>query len=171
MARNTSRIFANFSAGKPNISAKLGIDEKHAPRVGLLFFRKHLLQERTYIDDIIRAFERKGFYTLPVFVMGVEAHIAVREWLSKAHLDFLVNTMGFGLVGGPAGSTKPGSQTKIAEELLRKLNVAIYRLASTCNAGLQPVGQSGRLANASNRYLLNSRNGWCCRSRRSWRPF
>ncbi|MCS7211254.1 MAG: magnesium chelatase subunit H [Chloroherpetonaceae bacterium] len=102
---------------------KLGIDEKHAPRVGLLFFRKHLLQERTYIDDIIRAFERKGFYTLPVFVMGVEAHIAVREWLSKAHLDFLVNTMGFGLVGGPAGSTKPGSQTKIAEELLRKLNV------------------------------------------------
>jgi magnesium chelatase subunit H len=102
---------------------KLGIDEKHAPRVALLFIRKHLLQERTYIDDTIRAFEAKGFFTLPIFVMGVEAHVAVREWLMKEHIDFLVNMIGFGLVGGPAGSTKPDTHAKVSEELLTKLDV------------------------------------------------
>lgn len=112
-----------FRAWQEKHLRKLGIDEKHAPRVGLLFIRKHLLQERGYIDDVIRAFEAKGFFTLPVFVMGIEAHVAVREWLMKERLEFLVNMVGFGLVGGPAGSTKPGAQAKVAEELLTKLNV------------------------------------------------
>lgn len=113
----------HFRAWQEKHLHKLGIDEKRAPRVALLFIRKHLLQERTYIDDAIRAFEAKGFFTLPVFVMGVEAHVATREWLMKERLDFLVNMVGFGLVGGPAGSTKPGAQAKVAEELLTKLNV------------------------------------------------
>ncbi|NTV03238.1 MAG: DUF3479 domain-containing protein, partial [Chlorobiaceae bacterium] len=42
--------------------------------IGLLFFRKHLLQEKEYIDNTIRAIEAKGLNPLPVFVMGVEGH-------------------------------------------------------------------------------------------------
>ncbi|ACF14155.1 magnesium chelatase, H subunit [Chloroherpeton thalassium ATCC 35110] len=100
-----------------------GLTAKDAPRIGLIFFRKHLLQEKAYIDDTIKAFEKSGLFVYPVFVMGVEGHVVVRDWLTKEGIDVLVNMMGFGLVGGPAGSTKPGTSTAARDEILRTLNV------------------------------------------------
>jgi magnesium chelatase subunit H len=90
--------------------------------VGLLFFRKHLLQDRGYINDVLRALEARRLYVYPVFVTGIESHVAVREWLAKEHIDALVSTIGFALVGGPAGSTKAGQAAAIANEILSKIN-------------------------------------------------
>ena len=61
---------------------------------------KHLLQEKTYIDNTIRTFEKHGVHLFPAFVTGVEGHVLVRDWLIKEEIDLLVNMMGFGLVGG-----------------------------------------------------------------------
>jgi len=99
---------------------------QHAPAkatVGMLFFRKHLVQERGYIDDVIRAFENAGLSVLPMFVAGIEGHVAVRDWLAKEKIDLLVSTIGFALVGGPAGSTAPGLSVKIANDILGGMNV------------------------------------------------
>ena len=90
--------------------------------IGLLFFRKHLLQDKGYIDDVLRALEARKLYVYPVFVTGIESHVAVREWLAKERLDALVSTIGFALVGGPAGSTKAGQAAEISLEILSKLN-------------------------------------------------
>ncbi len=92
-------------------------------KVGLLFFRKHLVQERGYIDDTIRAFEAAGMAVLPMFVAGIEGHVAVRDMLAKEGIDLLVSTIGFALVGGPAGATAPGMSVKIANDILSSLNV------------------------------------------------
>ena len=104
-------------------SKKQGRNFNKGQKVGMLFFRKHLLQEKTYIDDTIRGFERKGLNVFPAFVMGVEGHVLVRDWFVKEKLDLLVNMMGFGLVGGPAGSTKPGTAAEARDEIMRKLDV------------------------------------------------
>jgi len=100
-----------------------GIDPKKSAKIGLLFFRKHLLQEKNYIDNTIRAYEKQGLFVYPVFVMGVEGHVVVRDWLTKEKIDLLVNMMGFGLVGGPAGSTKPGTSADARAEILGNLDV------------------------------------------------
>ncbi len=99
-----------------------GKPQSAAGTIGLLFFRKHLLQDRGYITDVLRALEARKLYVYPVFVAGIESHVAVRDWLAKEHLDALVSTIGFALVGGPAGSTKPGQAAAIANEILTKLN-------------------------------------------------
>ncbi len=91
-------------------------------KIGLLFFRKHLIQEKTYIDNTIRELERQGINVFPAFVMGVEGHVLLRDWLLKENLDLLINMMGFGLVGGPAGSTKPGIAAAAREEIMAKLD-------------------------------------------------
>lgn len=90
--------------------------------VGLLFFRKHLLQDRGYIDAVVRAFESRKLYVYPVFVAGIESHVAVRDWLAKEQLDALVSTIGFALVGGPAGSVKPGQSAAISKEILSSID-------------------------------------------------
>ncbi|ASQ91276.1 magnesium chelatase subunit H [Prosthecochloris sp. GSB1] len=90
--------------------------------IGLIFFRKHLLQEKEYIDNTIRAVEAKGLNPLPVFVMGVEGHVAAREWFMNADIDMLVNMMGFGFVGGPAGATTPGASASARDEILSGIN-------------------------------------------------
>ncbi len=90
--------------------------------IGLIFFRKHLLQEKEYIDNTIRAIEARGLNVLPVFVMGVEGHVAAREWFVNAELDMLVNMMGFGFVGGPAGATTPGASSSARDEILSGIN-------------------------------------------------
>jgi len=93
------------------------------PKAALLFFRKHLMQERSYIDDAIHALEADGLDVLPLFVSGIEGHVVVREWLMKEGIDVLISMIGFALVGGPAGSTKAGQHKAAAEEILRSLNV------------------------------------------------
>ncbi|MEI7789333.1 MAG: magnesium chelatase subunit H, partial [Chlorobiaceae bacterium] len=102
---------------------KRGINIDKGQKIALLFFRKHLLQEKTYIDNTIRTFEKHGIHLFPAFVTGVEGHVLVRDWLIKEEIDLLVNMMGFGLVGGPAGSTKPGTAAEARHEIMSKLDV------------------------------------------------
>jgi magnesium chelatase subunit H len=90
--------------------------------IAMLFFRKHLLQEKEYIDNTIRAIESRGLNPLPVFVMGVEGHVAAREWFTHANVDMLINMMGFGFVGGPAGATTPGASAAARDEILHKID-------------------------------------------------
>ena len=90
--------------------------------IGLVFFRKHLLQEKDYIINTIRALEEKNLNVLPVFVMGVEGHVAAREWFVNADIDMLINMMGFGFVGGPAGATTPGASAAARDEILSSIN-------------------------------------------------
>lgn len=90
--------------------------------VALLFFRKHLMQDRGYIDETIRALEAAGLDVLPIFVTGVEGHAVVRDWLTKEHVDVLVSTIGFALVGGPAGATSPGAHREAAIEILQRID-------------------------------------------------
>ena len=102
---------------------KRGVNFDKSQKMALLFFRKHLLQEKTYIDNTIRTLEKQGVNVFPAFVMGVEGHVLVRDWLMKENIDLLVNMMGFGLVGGPAGSTKPGTAAEARHEILTSLDV------------------------------------------------
>ncbi|HEX2912835.1 MAG TPA: magnesium chelatase subunit H [Chloroflexia bacterium] len=91
--------------------------------IGLIFFRKHLIIGHDYVSPVIRALEQEGLRVLPVAVTGVEGHVAVRDWLADLGIDFLINLLGFPLVGGPAGSTKPGLSVQAATELLSKLDI------------------------------------------------
>jgi magnesium chelatase subunit H len=104
-------------------SKKRGVNFDKSQSMALLFFRKHLLQEKTYIDNTIRTLEKRGINIYPAFVMGVEGHVLVREWFAKEGIDLLVNMMGFGLVGGPAGSTKPGTAAEARHEILTGLDI------------------------------------------------
>jgi magnesium chelatase subunit H len=106
-----------------NWSKKRGINIDKGQKIGLLFFRKHLLQEKSYIDNTIRVLEKRGIHLFPSFVTGVEGHVLVRDWFVKENIDLLVNMMGFGLVGGPAGSTKPGTAAEARHEIMTKLDV------------------------------------------------
>jgi len=107
---------------------KRGIDLDRGQKVALLFFRKHLLQERGYIDDTIRELEAAGIAVLPGFVMGIEGHVMVRDWFLPERPDLLVNMMGFGLVGGPAASTKPGAAMEARDAIMAELD-APYMVA------------------------------------------
>lgn len=106
-----------------NWQKRRGIVMEKKQSVGLLFFRKHLLQEKTYIDNTIRMLEKQGIALYPAFVMGVEGHVLVRDWFIREKIDLLVNMMGFGLVGGPAGSTSPGIAAEARHDILTRLNV------------------------------------------------
>ena len=114
------------------------------PVVGLLLYRKHVLTDQPYIPQLIRAFEAACLVPLPVFINGVEGHMAVRDWMTsateraaegaaeqKAHgahrnavaVDAIVSTIGFPLVGGPAGSMEAGRREQVAQRILRAKNV------------------------------------------------
>ncbi len=90
--------------------------------VALLSFRAHILSGADYHYKIVHALEAAGLRVLPIFVMGIESHIVVREWFTRMNVDLVINTMGFPLVGGPAGSTKAGLTVDVARELLSKLD-------------------------------------------------
>ncbi|NTU79823.1 MAG: magnesium chelatase subunit H, partial [Chloroflexales bacterium] len=113
---------AKDSRGRPASKEPLGT-------VAVLSFRAHILGGTTYHNDVVRALEGAGLRVLPIFVQGIESHVVVREWLTKLGVDVVVNTMGFPLVGGPAGSTKAGLTVAVARELLSKLDVP-YIVAS-----------------------------------------
>jgi magnesium chelatase subunit H len=110
------------------------------PVVGLLLYRKHVITAQPYLPQLIRAFEAAQLVPLPVFINGVEAHIAVRDWMTTASerarggaangprreavaVEAIVSTIGFPLVGGPAGSMEAGRREAVAQRILQAKNV------------------------------------------------
>src|SRR5919199_1161872 len=116
----------------------------HLPMVGILLYRKHVVTKQPYIPQLIRYLEKAGLTPLPIFINGVEGHVAVRDWMTSTHettqrklgnvetpslsseaveVDAIVSTIGFPLVGGPAGSMEAGRQVDVAKRILTAKNV------------------------------------------------
>jgi magnesium chelatase subunit H len=114
------------------------------PVVGMLLYRKHVITQQSYIPKLIQAFQQAKLTPLPIFINGVEGHVAVRDWLTTSHeqacralgqvdtpslsaeaavVDAIVSTIGFPLVGGPAGSMEAGRQVEVANRILSAKNV------------------------------------------------
>ena len=123
---------------------------KPSPIVGILLYRKHVVTKQQYIPQLIRHFEAAGLIPLPIFINGVEGHVAVRDWMTTAYetsqrqqgnietpsllkeaveVDAVVSTIGFPLVGGPAGSMEAGRQVEVAKRILTAKNVP-YMIAA-----------------------------------------
>jgi len=118
-----------------------------SPVVGILLYRKHVITKQPYIPQLIRYFEEAGIVPLPIFINGVEGHVAVRDWMTTAdetarrkqgnietlslskdavEVDAIVSTIGFPLVGGPAGSMEGGRQVEVAKRILTAKNVPYF---------------------------------------------
>jgi magnesium chelatase subunit H len=116
----------------------------HLPVVGILLYRKHVITKQPYINQLIRRFEKAGLIPLPIFINGVEGHVAVRDWMTSDYetqqrqqgnietpslseeavkVDAIISTIGFPLVGGPAGSMEAGRQVEVAKCILNAKNV------------------------------------------------
>jgi magnesium chelatase subunit H len=114
------------------------------PTIGILLYRKHVITKQPYIGQLIRHFEREGLIPLPIFINGVEGHVAVRDLMTTEYeqkqrqqgvtetpslspeavkVDAIVSTIGFPLVGGPAGSMEAGRQVEVAKRILSAKNV------------------------------------------------
>ncbi|MBW4447597.1 MAG: magnesium chelatase subunit H [Spirirestis rafaelensis WJT71-NPBG6] len=114
------------------------------PIIGILLYRKHVITKQAYIPQLIRSFEEAGLIPLPIFINGVEGHVAVRDWMTSYYetqqrnngnietpslskeavkVDAIVSTIGFPLVGGPAGSMEAGRQVEVAKRILTAKNV------------------------------------------------
>ncbi|MFN6563677.1 MAG: magnesium chelatase subunit H [Nostoc sp. ChiSLP01] len=114
------------------------------PVVGIILYRKHVITKQPYIPQLIRHFEAAGLIPLPIFINGVEGHVAVRDWMTTDYeiqqrklgnietpslsteavkVDAMVSTIGFPLVGGPAGSMEAGRQVEVAKRILTAKNV------------------------------------------------
>ena len=114
------------------------------PVIGILLYRKHVITKQPYIPQLIRYFEQEGLIPLPIFINGVEGHVAVRDWMTTAYeskrrkqgikdtlslspeaveVDSIVSTIGFPLVGGPAGSMEAGRQVEVAKGILQAKNI------------------------------------------------
>ncbi|MBC6418068.1 MAG: magnesium chelatase subunit H [Prochloron sp. SP5CPC1] len=100
-----------------------------SPVVGILLYRKHVITQQPYIPQLIRSFSNAGLTPLPIFINGVEGHVAVRDWMNggagekAVKVDAIVSTIGFPLVGGPAGSMEAGRQVEVAQGILTEKNV------------------------------------------------
>ncbi|MHC5742329.1 MAG: magnesium chelatase subunit H [Nostoc sp.] len=115
-----------------------------SPVVGILLYRKHVITKQPYIPQLIRSFEKAGLTPLPIFINGVEGHVAVRDLMTTDYeiqqrqlgnietpslsseavkVDAIVSTIGFPLVGGPAGSMEAGRQIEVAKRILTAKNV------------------------------------------------
>ncbi|MBU7586878.1 MAG: magnesium chelatase subunit H [Nostoc sp. TH1S01] len=127
---------------KKNIHSPL--PTPNSPIVGILLYRKHVITKQPYIPQLIRRFEEAGLIPLPIFINGVEGHVAVRDWMTTDYeqqqrqlnnietpslsqeavkVDAIVSTIGFPLVGGPAGSMEAGRQVEVAKRILTAKNV------------------------------------------------
>ncbi len=114
------------------------------PTVGILLYRKHVITKQPYIPKLIRAFEDAGLVPVPIFINGVEGHVAVRDLMTTDYemerrqqgivetlslsneavkVDAIVSTIGFPLVGGPAGSMEAGRQIEVSKRILSAKNV------------------------------------------------
>ncbi|MGL5942498.1 MAG: magnesium chelatase subunit H [Waterburya sp.] len=112
--------------------------------IGILLYRKHVITKQPYIPQLIKHFENQGLIPLPLFINGVEGHVVVRDWLTTEYeqaqrqqgnkeilslsedavkVDAIVSTIGFPLVGGPAGSMEAGRQVEVAKRILTAKNV------------------------------------------------
>lgn len=117
------------------------------PVVGILLYRKHVITKQPYIHKLIHHFEEAGLIPLPIFINGVEGHVAVRDWMTSAdetkqrqqgnnqtrslsaeavEVDAIVSTIGFPLVGGPAGSMEAGRQIEVAKGILAAKNLPYF---------------------------------------------
>ena len=117
------------------------------PIAAILLYRKHVITQQPYIPQLIRAFEQAGLTPLPIFINGVEGHVVVRDWLTTAYertqreqgtveiaslskeavqVDAIVSTIGFPLVGGPAGSMEAGRQIEVAKRILSAKNIPYF---------------------------------------------
>ena len=117
------------------------------PRVGILLYRKHVITKQAYIPQLIRYFEEAGLVPVPIFINGVEGHVAVRDLMTTGYeqtqralgnvecaslskeavqVDAIVSTIGFPLVGGPAGSMEAGRQVAVAKKILGAKNVPYF---------------------------------------------
>jgi magnesium chelatase subunit H len=115
-----------------------------SPAIAILLYRKHVITKQPYIPQLIRHFEDGGLTPIPIFINGVEGHVAVRDWMTTADeqaqiqqgrnptpslseeavkVDAIVSTIGFPLVGGPAGSMEAGRQIEVAKRILSAKNV------------------------------------------------
>jgi magnesium chelatase subunit H len=112
--------------------------------VGILLYRKHVITKQPYIPQLIRQMEAAHLLPVPIFINGVEGHVAVRDLMTTAFersqrtqgintilslskeavsVDAIVSTIGFPLVGGPAGSMEAGRQVEVATKILQAKNV------------------------------------------------
>ncbi|MDY7024083.1 MAG: DUF3479 domain-containing protein, partial [Cyanobacteriota bacterium] len=119
-------------------------NHQNAAVFGILLYRKHVITKQPYIPQLINYFEQAGLIPLPIFINGVEGHVAVRDWMTTSYetqqrqqgnteilslskeaveVDAIVSTIGFPLVGGPAGSMEAGRQVDIAKKILTAKNV------------------------------------------------
>ncbi len=119
-------------------------DRQTWPTVGILLYRKHVITQQPYIPQLIQQFEAAQLIPVPIFINGVEGHVAVRDLMTTAHeqtqrqqghietrslsdaavpVDAIVSTIGFPLVGGPAGSMEAGRQVAVAQRILTAKNV------------------------------------------------
>ena len=126
--------------------SKKGGQDAHPtkPVIGILLYRKHVITKLPYIPQLIRHFEKTGLIPLPIFINGVEGHVAVRDWMTSDYetqqrqqgnletpslsseavkINAIVSTIGFPLVGGPAGSMEAGRQVEVAKRILAAKNV------------------------------------------------
>ncbi|MFM7405561.1 MAG: magnesium chelatase subunit H [Cuspidothrix sp.] len=115
-----------------------------SPIIGILLYRKHVITKQNYIPQLIRKFEDSGLIPLPIFINGVEGHVAVRDWMTTDYetqqrqqgnieipslsdqavkIDAIISTIGFPLVGGPAGSMEAGRQIEVAKRILTAKNI------------------------------------------------
>ncbi|MEH1923726.1 magnesium chelatase subunit H [Nostoc sp.] len=128
----------------PPYKGGLGGSKATKPVVGILLYRKHVITKQSYIPQLIRSFEKAGLIPLPIFINGVEGHVAVRDLMTTDYeiqqrqlgnietpslsseavkVDAIVSTIGFPLVGGPAGSMEGGRQIEVAKRILTAKNV------------------------------------------------
>ncbi len=112
--------------------------------IGILLYRKHVITKQPYIPQLIKHFEEAGLIPLPIFINGIEGHVVVRDWMTTDYetqqrqqgnketlslspeaieVNAIVSTIGFPLVGGPAGSMEAGRQVDIAKGILAAKNV------------------------------------------------
>ena len=117
-----------------------------SPKVALLLYRKHVITEQRYLYDLVTIMEAQELIPIPIYINGVEAHTIVRDLLTSDHetkavergqthrdttykpqmavsVDAIVNTIGFPLVGGPAGSIEAGRNLDVSRALLCDMNV------------------------------------------------
>ncbi|MGJ3247691.1 MAG: magnesium chelatase subunit H [Elainellaceae cyanobacterium] len=117
------------------------------PTIGILLYRKHVITKQPYIPQLIHYFEQAGLIPVPIFINGVEGHVAVRDLMTTPYeqnqrqhghietpslspeavnVDAIVSTIGFPLVGGPAGSMEAGRQVEVAKRILSAKNVPYF---------------------------------------------